>query len=43
MFGGSDVWAALHRKAAEAAERWLAAILGESSRATLAIDRRPIA
>ena len=28
-FGGYDIWAALHREAAEAAERWLAAILGE--------------
>lgn len=28
-FGGYDGWAALHRDAAEAAERWLAAILGE--------------
>ena len=29
MFGGYDVWAALHREAADAAERWLAAIVGE--------------
>ncbi len=28
-FGGYDGWAALHREAADAAERWLAAILGE--------------
>jgi hypothetical protein len=29
VFGGYDVWAALHREAADAAERWLSAILGE--------------
>ena len=28
-FGSYDGWAALHREAADAAERWLAAILGE--------------
>ena len=28
-FGGYDGWAALHRDAADAAERWLAAILGD--------------
>src|SRR3954453_4138558 len=29
VFGGYDIWAALHRDAAEAAERWLATIVGE--------------
>jgi poly-gamma-glutamate biosynthesis protein PgsC/CapC len=29
VFSGYDVWAALHREAADAAERWLSAILGD--------------
>jgi poly-gamma-glutamate biosynthesis protein PgsC/CapC len=41
-FGGYDVWAVLHRDAAEAAERWLAAILGESPRPTLAMAAAPV-
>jgi poly-gamma-glutamate biosynthesis protein PgsC/CapC len=41
VFGGYDVWAALHREAADAAERWLAAILGESSRVAFASAAGP--
>jgi hypothetical protein len=39
VFGGYDGWAALHREAADAAERWLAAILGE--RPTFAVAAAP--
>jgi hypothetical protein len=41
IYGGYDIWAALHREAADAAERWLAAILGE--RPVLAMASGPMA